>query len=52
MRKPSELEMRLLMLGASVVKESPAMARIIADAMVELEKHREAKAKRKGKRVR
>lgn len=49
MSKPSDIEMRLLMLGAAVVKENPAMARIIADAMVELEKARKAKSRRKRK---
>ena len=47
--KPSELEMRMMMLGAALVRANPEAAKIVANAMVELEKARKAKARRRKK---
>lgn len=52
MSKPSEAEMRMLMLGAALVRDNPAAARIVADAMVEMEKLRESKSKKRSRRRR
>ena len=49
MSKPSEIEMKLMMLGAALVKTNPAAAKIVAEAMAELEKARKAKPRRKKK---
>lgn len=49
MSKPSDLEMRMMMLGAALVRSNPEAAKIVADAMVELEKSRKAKPRRKKK---
>lgn len=47
MSKPSKVEMRMLLLGAALVRDNPAAARIVAEAMAEMEKLREAKKKPK-----
>jgi hypothetical protein len=49
MSKPSDLEMRMMMLGAALARWNPEAAKIVADAMVELEKTRKAKARRRKK---
>ena len=49
MSKPSDLEMRMMMLGAALVRWNPEAAKVVADAMVELEKARKAKARRRKK---
>ena len=49
MKKPSMIEMRMMMLGAALVRDNPAAARIVADAMVELEKRRKPPKRRKKK---
>lgn len=50
MSKPSDVEMRMLMLGAALVRDNPAAARIVADAMAEMEKLRESKKPKTRKR--
>lgn len=52
MRKPSDTEMRMLMLGAALVRDNPAAARIVAEAMVEMEKLRETKSAKRPRRRR
>lgn len=49
MSNPRDLEMRMMMLGAALVRWNPEAAKVVADAMVELEKARKAKAKRRKK---
>jgi hypothetical protein len=49
MSKPSDLEMRMMMLGAALVRADPEAAKIVAEAMIELERCRKAKARRKKK---
>lgn len=49
MSKPSDIEMRLLMLGAALVKTNPAAARIVAEAMAEMERLRKQPKRRRSK---
>lgn len=45
--KPTKIEMRMMMLGAALVGTSPEAARIVAEAMAEMERLRKAKPKRR-----
>lgn len=50
MAKPSEIEMRLMMLGAALVGTNPEAARIVAEALAEMERLKSKKpARRKAK---
>lgn len=49
MSKPTDVEMRMLMLGASLVRVNPQAARIVAEAMAEMERLKKPKPKRRKK---
>lgn len=46
-KKPSEVERRLLMLGAALVGTNPKAARIVAEAMAEIERLKKTKRKKR-----